>query len=74
LVCFVLYVAFTLLEFGPFTALGSGRMTGPQTPDQVEEIWYLAWAQHALAHGLNPTSRGRSHALVRSWGSLNDRS
>ncbi len=54
LVCLVLYVAFALLEFGPFTALGSGRMTGPQTPDQVEEIWYLAWAQYALAHGLNP--------------------
>jgi hypothetical protein len=29
-------------------------MTGTGTPDQIQQIWFLKWAQYALWHGHNP--------------------
>jgi hypothetical protein len=29
-------------------------MTGNGTPDQVQQLWFLKWAQYALWHGHNP--------------------
>jgi hypothetical protein len=52
--CLLLYVALTSLEFGPSHSLGSAQMTGTGTPDQVQQIWFLKWAQYALWHGHNP--------------------
>jgi hypothetical protein len=53
-VCLLLYLALTFLEFGPSHSLGSAQMTGTGTPDQVQQIWFLKWAQYALWHGHNP--------------------
>ncbi len=29
-------------------------MAGPGSADQIQEIWWISWAQYALAHGHNP--------------------
>ena len=53
-ICCGLYVILAILEFGVTKSLGSGQTTGPGTPDQVQQIWFLEWARYALAHGHNP--------------------
>ena len=53
-ICCGLYVLLAILEFGVTKSLGSGQTSGPGTPDQVQQIWFLEWARYALAHGHNP--------------------
>ena len=55
-VCLGLYLILAIGVFGPSTSLGAGRMAGPLTtlPDQVQQVWFLKWAEYALAHGHNP--------------------
>lgn len=56
--CFVLcvgtYAILALLDFGGLGSLGSGRYTGTGTADQVQQVWFLEWAQFALWHGHSP--------------------
>ena len=44
----------TLLVFGHLSGLGSATMAGSRTADQITQVWWLEWAQFALAHGHNP--------------------
>lgn len=53
LVCLSLYVVVTLLVFGLVTSLGATTMAGGRRPDQIAQVWWLAWDQFALAHGHN---------------------
>lgn len=55
-VCLGLYVVCSVLEFGWSSSLGAGRMVGPvgSLPDQVDQIWFIEWAEYALAHLYNP--------------------
>jgi hypothetical protein len=39
------------LEFGHFDTFGSGTMSGLRSEDQIAQVWWLAWAHYALAHG-----------------------
>jgi hypothetical protein len=51
-VCLGLYVVLAMAEFGgSFASLGSGRITGGAGLDTIQEIWWLAWAAHALPQG-----------------------
>jgi NADH:ubiquinone oxidoreductase subunit 6 (subunit J) len=59
-VCCLMYAVFAWAVYG-FGLLGSGRITGLKWNDSVAQIWWLAWAAHALpdvhnlflAHGQN---------------------
>jgi hypothetical protein len=53
-VSLLLYLILTFFEFGGSSSLGSAQMIGTGTPDQVQQIWFLKWAQYALWHGHNP--------------------
>lgn len=53
-ICFLLYLLLTLAYFGPSHLFGSGEMAGTGTPDQVQQIWFLRWAQFAIWHAHNP--------------------
>jgi hypothetical protein len=53
-VCGVVYLAASLLVFGHFDDLGSAHLAGPGGSDQFIQVWWIAWAEHALAHGGNP--------------------
>ena len=55
-VCLGLYLVCTVLQFGWSSSLGAGRMVGPLAtlPDQIDQIWFIEWAQYALAHVHNP--------------------
>ena len=37
-----------------FGDLGSAHIAGPGGADQTIQVWWIAWAEHALAHGQNP--------------------
>jgi hypothetical protein len=52
-VCVGLYVLLAVVAFGSSNTLGSGHMAGPGSIDQIIDVWWLAWAQFALAHGHN---------------------
>ena len=52
-VCLVLYTLATVLLFGHLSDLGPATMTGGRTADQITQVWWLEWAQYALAHGHN---------------------
>jgi len=54
LVCLGFYAALTAIDFGHLNSLGSTTMVGPRNADQIAQVWWLAWAQFALAHGHNP--------------------
>ncbi len=54
LVCFGSYVLLTIFLFGPSNSIGYAVVTGPNIGDTADQIWFLAWVQHALAHGFNP--------------------
>ena len=34
--------------------MGSTHVAGPGGADQTIQVWWIAWAEHALAYGLNP--------------------
>lgn len=55
-VCLGLYVACTAVQFGWSNSLGAGRMVGnlAELPDQIDQIWFIGWAEYALAHLHNP--------------------
>ncbi len=50
-ICLALYAVMALAVFGHVTSLGPGLMTGGRSADQIAQVWWLAWAQYALAHG-----------------------
>ena len=52
--CLGLYLILTVVEFGPSTSLGAGRIAVEGGADGADQIWFLAWTQYALAHGHNP--------------------
>ena len=54
IVCIALYAGLATAEFGYTTGVGSGQMAGPGSADQISQIWWISWAQFALAHGHNP--------------------
>jgi hypothetical protein len=43
-----------MIYFGHLGSMGPNVMTGPRGIDQISQIWWIAWAQSALAHGHNP--------------------
>jgi len=53
-VCLGLYLVLTVIEFGPSTSPGAGRMAVQDGSDGASQIWFLEWTQYALAHGHNP--------------------
>jgi hypothetical protein len=60
LMCCAVYVILALAMYG-FGSIGSSQMPGTHTIDSIEQVWWLAWAAHALpnihslflAHGQN---------------------
>jgi hypothetical protein len=52
--CGVGYVVLSLIAVGHVGDLGSAHVAGPGGADQTIQIWWIAWAEHALAHGQNP--------------------
>jgi hypothetical protein len=53
-ICLASYLILTVLEFGPSTSLGAGRIAVEGGSDGASQIWFLEWTQYALAHGHNP--------------------
>ena len=53
-VCVVIYAALAIFEFGSSSGLGSGQLAGHEGADQISQIWWIAWANFALADGHNP--------------------
>src|ERR1700733_1511301 len=53
-VCIAIYAGLSVVEFGASNGLGSGHMAGPGSTDQISQVWWIAWAQFALAHGHDP--------------------
>ena len=49
-VCCALYVVLAMAMFGHFGSLGPGHMTGDLSPDDIEQVWWLAWPAFALPH------------------------
>ena len=47
-VCCGLYVVLATMMYGHFGSLGSGHMAGIGSMDSIGQIWWLAWAAHAL--------------------------
>ena len=52
--CSAIFVVLAMLEFGHLNQLGSAYMSGPRGEDQIAQVWWIAWAQFALAHGHDP--------------------
>jgi hypothetical protein len=50
-ICIALYAGLAIVEFGSSVGLGPGQMAGPGSADQISQIWWIGWAQFALAHG-----------------------
>ena len=64
-----LYTLATLLVFGHLSGLGSATMTAYRTADQITQVWWLEWAQFALAHGHNPFfTNWQNYPLVYNFG------
>lgn len=55
-ICLALYLACTVVLFGWSDPLVAGRVVGPlgELPDQTQQIWFIGWAEYALAHLQNP--------------------
>jgi len=43
----------TIVLFGHLSSFGSAHITGPQTVDQIAQVWWLEWAEYAIWHGHN---------------------
>ena len=52
--CAVGYAALSMIAFGHVDDMGSTYVSGPGGADQTIQVWWIAWAEHALVHGLNP--------------------
>ncbi len=52
--CAVGYAALSMIAFGHVDDMGSTYVSGPGGADQTIQVWWIAFAAHALAHGLNP--------------------
>lgn len=48
------FVAVALLAYWPVEPLSTSQIVSCACGDQVQEVWFLAWAAHALSHGVNP--------------------
>jgi hypothetical protein len=68
LLCCVLYLAFACAAYG-FGPIGSSRLPGGKWNDSVEQIWWLAWAAHALpdVHNLF-LARGQNYPYGQNFG------
>lgn len=53
-ICVVLYLVLSIVLYGAFNSIGPGRIAGVRTQDQIQQIWFLEWGYHALAHGQDP--------------------
>ncbi len=42
-----------MVVYGHFGSLGPGHMTGMLFPDEIDQVWWLAWTALALPHGHN---------------------
>ena len=47
-VCCALYVVLAMAIYGHFGSIGPGHMAGIGSMDSIVQIWWLAWAAHAL--------------------------
>jgi hypothetical protein len=52
-ICCGLYALLTIALFGHLSSFGSAYISGPQTVDQIAQVWWLAWAEYAIWHGHN---------------------
>ncbi len=52
-VCAAAYFGLVVAYFGPTNPFDVGHMTGPRAADQIIQIWWLDWAEYAIAHGHN---------------------
>ena len=68
-VCCALYVVLAMVIYGHFDSLGPGHMTGVGSIDEIVQIWWLAWAAHAVPHlhGLFLT-QGQNYPLGQNFG------
>ncbi len=48
------YLAAAVLLYWQFPTLSHDQIPFSPTSDQVQQVWFLAWPAHALAHGQNP--------------------
>ena len=52
--CGVGYLVLSLIDFGHLNDLGSAHIAGAGGADQIIQVWWIGWAEHALAQGHNP--------------------
>ena len=52
-ICCALYALLTIVLFGHLSSFGSAYIAGPQTVDQIAQVWWLEWAEYAIWHGHN---------------------
>lgn len=50
----VVYLAISALAYWPVEPASASHILGCACGDQVQEVWFLAWIDHAITHGLNP--------------------
>ena len=50
----IVYGFLALGLFGISSPLGSTAMSGAQTSDQFQQIWFLDWGAHAVSHAVSP--------------------
>ncbi|MGH9078566.1 MAG: hypothetical protein ACRDYE_00525, partial [Acidimicrobiales bacterium] len=69
-VCCALYVLIAMALYGNFGSLGPGHMAGAfRSMDSIVQIWWLAWAAHALpdVHNLF-LAQGQNYPLGQNFG------
>ena len=53
LACCLVYGLLAILLFGHLGSVNGAHVTGPQTVDQVSQLWWIEWANYAVSHGHN---------------------
>jgi len=58
-----------IVTYGHFGSLGPGHMAGYPTMDSIVQIWWLAWAAHAVPHVHNLfLAQGQNYPLGQNFG------
>jgi hypothetical protein len=68
-VCCVVYLVLAMATYGHVDSLGPGHMAGYGTNDTIVQIWWLAWAAHAMpqVHNLLFT-QGQNYPFGQNFG------
>jgi len=67
--CCILYIVLAMVTYGHYSSLGPDHMAGIGTMDSIVQIWWLAWAAHAVpqVHSLFLT-QGQNYPLGQNFG------